>query len=152
MRDHISIARIATLHPKWRPDAQAFIEDAESSLNLTIRVVQALRTFAEQDALYAQGRTKPGPIVTYSPAGTSYHCYGLAMDSVPFLPNGNDLNWNFNFELFRPFAEKYGIQMGIDFPKKDSDHVENKYGYNWRYLRHKHEIKDFIINTTYVNI
>ena len=44
------------------------------------------RTFEEQLALFAQGRTKPGRIVTKARPGESYHNYGLAFDWVPVKP------------------------------------------------------------------
>lgn len=45
------------------------------------------RLFEEQDALYAQGRTTPGPIVTAASGGLSFHNYGLASD-WDYFPNG----------------------------------------------------------------
>ena len=39
-----------------------------------------MRTFEQQDALYAQGRTKPGKICTKAPGGFSAHQYGAAVD------------------------------------------------------------------------
>jgi peptidoglycan L-alanyl-D-glutamate endopeptidase CwlK len=55
-----------------------------------IRVVQGLRSFAEQEALYAKGRTvltdalgKPQPIVTKARGGYSSHNFGLAVDVAP---------------------------------------------------------------------
>ena len=38
------------------------------------------RTAAEQQALYDQGRSRPGPIVTAAPAGYSWHEFGRAFD------------------------------------------------------------------------
>lgn len=37
---------------------------AMTALGFPMRPVQGLRTLAQQQALYAQGRTRPGPIVT----------------------------------------------------------------------------------------
>jgi peptidoglycan L-alanyl-D-glutamate endopeptidase CwlK len=45
-----------------------------------VRIIQGTRTYAEQDALYAQGRTRPGPKVTNAKAGHSNHNFGLAVD------------------------------------------------------------------------
>lgn len=45
-----------------------------------VGVAQAMRTIAEQNALYAQGRTKPGAIVTNARGGQSNHNYGVAVD------------------------------------------------------------------------
>lgn len=67
---------------------------------IVIRVVQAMRTWAEQDALYAQGRTAPGNIVTNCRGGQSYHNFGLAVDCAPskhgpgqpFDPDWNEQN------------------------------------------------------------
>ena len=42
---------------------------------------------ADQNALYAQGRTKPGAIITRAKAGDSLHQYRVAYDAVP-LRNG----------------------------------------------------------------
>jgi D-alanyl-D-alanine carboxypeptidase. len=48
-------------------------------------VTCTLRSNEEQDALYAQGRTKPGKVVTNARAGQSAHNYGLALDFVPMV-------------------------------------------------------------------
>lgn len=42
--------------------------------------VAGLRSFEEQDELYAHGRTRPGPVVTQARGGLSFHNYGLATD------------------------------------------------------------------------
>jgi len=82
MRDKITIDRVAKLHPKVRDEAKNAIDAAEAGFppNMAIRVVQGLRTIAEQNALYAKGRTTPGPKVTNAKGGSSYHNYGLAID------------------------------------------------------------------------
>lgn len=55
-------------------------------------ITSTLRTEAEQTALYAQGRTVPGKIVTNAKAGQSAHNHGLALDFVPMV-NGKP-EWN----------------------------------------------------------
>ena len=50
-----------------------------------IEVTEGLRSYSRQEALYAQGRTEPGPIVTKAPGGYSWHNYGLAVDVAPFV-------------------------------------------------------------------
>lgn len=59
MKDKISIERLNKLHPKAKPIFEAFITEAETSLNITLRISQGLRTIKEQDDLYSIGRTKP---------------------------------------------------------------------------------------------
>jgi peptidoglycan L-alanyl-D-glutamate endopeptidase CwlK len=50
---------------------------------IEVRVTQGLRSIADQDALYAQGRTVSGNIVTNAPGGYSMHNFGLAVDLCP---------------------------------------------------------------------
>jgi len=70
---------IATLLPALQPLARALIQQADG-VGIRIRVISGLRTYAEQEALYAQGRTAPGPIVTRARAGHSTHNFGIAFD------------------------------------------------------------------------
>lgn len=70
---------IATLLPPVQPYARALVHKA-ATVGITIKVISGLRTYAEQDALYAQGRTAPGPIVTKARGGYSNHNFGIAFD------------------------------------------------------------------------
>lgn len=154
MRDQQSIPLIAQLHPEVRKYFQDFIEECESIFNVTIRIVQGLRTFAEQDALYAIGRTKPGTIVTRSPAGSSYHNYGLAVDIAPLSADGKNIDWNYDFSRWANIASQWSITWGGNFPGKfkDPDHFEEKCGHNWRELLDLYNSKKFIADTQFVDI
>ena len=86
-----SEAVIATLLPVVRPYARALYH-AAASQGITIEVISGLRTWAEQDALYARGRTAPGAKVTNARGGWSNHNFGTAFDIGVFrgrqyLPN-----------------------------------------------------------------
>jgi peptidoglycan LD-endopeptidase CwlK len=70
---------IATLLPEVQPYARALVTKAAAN-GITIKVISGLRTYDEQNDLYAQGRTKPGKIVTNAPAGYSNHNFGIAFD------------------------------------------------------------------------
>lgn len=70
---------IATLLPEVWPFARGLVHKAAQS-GILIKVISGLRTYAEQDALYAQGRTKPGRIVTKARGGYSNHNFGIAFD------------------------------------------------------------------------
>jgi peptidoglycan L-alanyl-D-glutamate endopeptidase CwlK len=70
---------IATLLPEVQPIARALVQKAAQS-GIQIKILSALRTYAEQDALYAQGRTKPGAKVTNARGGYSNHNFGIAFD------------------------------------------------------------------------
>jgi peptidoglycan L-alanyl-D-glutamate endopeptidase CwlK len=153
--DQRSLDNLNTLHPKFRPSAIQAWTEAQAAMpdNVQIIVIQGLRSFAESDALYAQGRTAPGPIVTNAPAGESYHNYGLAFDFA-MVTNGKDDNvvgphWMKVVEIMKA----HGMTWGGDFPHlQDNPHFENKFGYGWRDLLAKHNAGDFIPGTTYINI
>ena len=51
-------------------------------LGMDLRITSGFRSFKEQDKLYAQGRTKPGNIVTNAKGGQSMHNFGVAFDIV----------------------------------------------------------------------
>ena len=63
LADERSERTIATLLPQVQPLARALIESA-AAIGIAIKIISGTRTFAEQDALYEQGRTKSGRIVT----------------------------------------------------------------------------------------
>jgi peptidoglycan L-alanyl-D-glutamate endopeptidase CwlK len=77
--DARSERNIATLLPEVRPIARALVQKAAQA-GIRIKVISALRTYAEQDALYAQGRTRPGRRVTNARGGWSNHNFGIAFD------------------------------------------------------------------------
>jgi peptidoglycan LD-endopeptidase CwlK len=70
---------IATLFPEVKPYARALFFKAKAN-GIAINIISGTRTFAEQDALYAIGRTKPGEIVTKARGGYSNHNFGIAFD------------------------------------------------------------------------
>lgn len=82
--DKITLERIETAHPKVRGELKKIYQEICSRLTgrAMCRFAFVYRTFAEQEAIYAQGRTKPGAIVTNAKGGQSYHNYGLAVDIV----------------------------------------------------------------------
>lgn len=84
MKDQQTLDRIELLHPKLRKEARQIYDDICKALSgrAICRFSYTLRTFKEQDELYALGRTKPGKIVTKAPKGKSFHNYGMAIDIV----------------------------------------------------------------------
>lgn len=144
--DQPSIKRIMTMHPKVSFEVLHLFKQCHKK-GLTIRVVQAYRTFAEQNALYAQGRTKPGPIVTNAKGGLSNHNYGLSFDFCLLKPNGSiswslddDLNddgkkdWLQVVEIFK----NNGFEWGGDWKFIDNPHIEKTFGYKIRQLLELH--------------
>ncbi len=134
--DLISGKRINTLHPAIRERAKGFINKAERQ-GIKLRVTDAMRTFEEQDALYAQGRTKPGDIVTNARAGESFHNYGLAIDVVQMV-NGKPIYENKNWERIAVIGKSYGFFWGGDFNSiKDRPHFHDDFGHSIADLQRK---------------
>lgn len=73
---------IKDLHPLVQEKAAAFIEAAQEA-GIDLLVTSTLRDHEAQAALYAQGRTKPGKIVTNAKPGQSWHNHAVAFDVVP---------------------------------------------------------------------
>lgn len=73
---------IHDLSPATRKRAIDF-ETRLQAAGLFYLVTCTLRTAADQAALYAQGRTTPGQIVTWAKPGESLHETGQALDVVP---------------------------------------------------------------------
>lgn len=181
MRDNYTIIRVSQTHPQLQDDFRAGIDAAEAKLGpyTAIRVVQAFRSFAEQDALYAIGRTlkgsgaKPGlPMghtVTNARAGQSYHNYGMAIDFAILYDkdkNGTyeSLSWDLVKDMNRDGQSDWmetvgvfksmGFSWGGDWPGKlhDNPHIQKKFGYTWQQLLQKYNAGQFITGTKFVSL
>ena len=82
----INSRNLDDLVPPVKQRAEAFIAAAKAR-NIDLLVTSTYRDNESQDALYAQGRTAPGNIVTRAKAGQSWHNWRCALDVVP-LVNG----------------------------------------------------------------
>jgi peptidoglycan L-alanyl-D-glutamate endopeptidase CwlK len=93
--DKYTSQRIEGLHPTVRSEIKKIIEECDNALTgrAKIRITQGTRTFAEQDALYAQGRTKPGKKVTNAKGGQSIHNFGFAVD-ICLIIDGREASWD----------------------------------------------------------
>ena len=70
---------IATLLPAAQIKARQFM-NVKPPAGLTVKLLSGTRTYAEQNALYAQGRTSKGNRVTNARGGSSNHNFGIAWD------------------------------------------------------------------------
>lgn len=80
-----SLDRLKGVHP----DLVGVVKRAIQITPVDFTVIEGVRTLARQKQLYAQGRTKPGPKVTWSMQ--SRHITGHAVDLGPFDAHGNIL-------------------------------------------------------------
>lgn len=72
-------SKIELLHPDLRDICYEFLAKCEAE-GLMAAVAETWRSKEEQDALYEQGRTKPGEIITNAQYPDSGHCWGVAFD------------------------------------------------------------------------
>lgn len=118
--DARSEKNIATLHPKVQPYARALIQKAAAK-GWKFVITSGLRTYAEQDALYAKGRTAAGPKVTNAKAGSSWHNHGCSFDVTLF--NGSIPVWESPlYTAIGAIGEDIGLEWGgrwknpVDYP------------------------------------
>lgn len=81
--DERTLYHIGSLDAKARENFRRFARLAKATaatLGCDYVMVSGNRSYAEQDALYAQGRTRPGAIVTKARGGQSNHNFGIAGD------------------------------------------------------------------------
>ena len=138
--------QIATLHPSVRNEVTKIIHECDIALTgrAKVRVTQGLRTFAEQDALYQQGRTTAGKKVTNAKAGQSIHNYGFAVD-ICLIIDGKIASWETSkdwdndqvadwYECVKIFA-KHGWEWGGNWKTfKDLPHFDKRNFNSWRKL------------------
>jgi peptidoglycan LD-endopeptidase CwlK len=84
--DPVSIPRLVGLHPALVTRYTQLDGLCEAN-GIRLRITQGFRTYAQEDALYAQGRTIPGKIVTEARGGWSAHNFCYALDAGPDDPN-----------------------------------------------------------------
>lgn len=109
----INSRKIEDLHPYVAGLCKKFIAACKKE-GIDVLITSTYRDNESQNALYAQGRTKAGRIVTYAKAGESWHNFRLAFDFVP-IKNGKAM-WNDAraFKRCRQIGEALGLE-GLDF-------------------------------------
>lgn len=114
------------LNPHVKAKAEQLVKNANARLKkYKMKITQAYRSKAEQDKLYAQGRTIPGKIVTNAKGGHSMHNYGLAIDFCLIDPTGKKAVWDTKADFDKDGladwlevvaeAKKLGFEWGGDW-------------------------------------
>lgn len=155
--DNLTLQRIEKLHPKVREEVKKAYLHVNNKLlgkGVRLRFSHTLRSFEEQDKLYALGRSTPGKKVTNARGGQSYHNYGLAFDIVLLVDKDNngtfetaswDTKADFDNDLQADWMEvtnyfkSIGWKWGGDFRSfKDYPHFEKTFGYSTSQLKDKY--------------
>ena len=125
---------INALHPALQDKLYQLVELCEKK-GIIIAIGECLRTVAEQDALYAQGRTTPGSVVTNAKGSTysSMHQWGVAFDfylKMDVDGDGKTSDDSFNnstglFEAVGQIGKSIGLEWGGDWKSiKDRPHFQ----------------------------
>lgn len=122
------------LHPHVKLMAQKLIEMCQGQ-GIKIIITQTYRSIAEQNKLYAQGRTTPGKIVTNAKGGESYHNYRLAFDFVPVVKGHADWKDLNKFKQIGLIAKSIGLEWGGDWKFKDYPHCQYTFGLSIKDLK-----------------
>ncbi|MDQ6422699.1 M15 family metallopeptidase [Paenibacillus sp. LHD-117] len=135
---------ITELHPIVMEKTDLLIEEAKR-LGISVVITDDFRSHEDQNALYEQGRTQKGPIVTQVRGGGSYHNYGLAIDFA-LRTKGGRIVWDMEHDGNRngkpdwlevvDAAKKLGFSWGGDWKSfKDYPHLQMDFGYSISELR-----------------
>jgi len=106
----INSRKLEDLHPKVKTLCEQFIASCAKQ-NIDILITSTYRDIESQNALYAQGRTAPGKIVTNAKGGQSFHNYKVAFDFC-LIVNGK-AQWN-DTALFTKCGE-IGESLGLEW-------------------------------------
>jgi peptidoglycan L-alanyl-D-glutamate endopeptidase CwlK len=125
---------LGLLRPRVRRLAEQ-LKEACKAAGIEILVSRGYRTTEEQDAFYARGREEPGPIVTNSRGGYSYHNYGLAFDVRP-IEFADEEEKILKLTKIGEMGKQFGLEWGGDWEQFfDPVHFQCTAGYSIEELR-----------------
>ncbi len=106
----INSRKIEDLVPEMQEKCKSFIELCKKN-GIDVIITSTYRDYESQQALYDQGRTKPGNKVTNAKPGYSYHNFRVAFDFCPIV-NGK-AEWN-DIKLYTKCGV-IGEQCGLEW-------------------------------------
>lgn len=131
---------LATLLPAAQLVARAFLPKAIAAMLLKgvdIGIISGTRTYAEQDALYAKGRTAPGNKVTNARGGYSNHNFGIAFD-IGLFKDGKYLEESPLYAECGLIGESVGLEWGGRWKRfPDEPHFQLKTGLTLSEMRER---------------
>lgn len=128
---------ISDLEPVVAEKCRAFVAKCKEA-DIDVIITSTFRDYESQDALYAQGRTKPGGVVTKAKGGYSYHNFKLAFDFAPVVNGKIDWDDKATFTKCGRIAESLGLEWGGSWKFTDMPHCQFTDGQTLEQLRNKH--------------
>lgn len=104
-----------------------------ASMGVDLKVISGNRTYAEQNALYAKGRTTSGSVVTNAKGGYSNHNFGIAWDfgcfqGSSYLDGGTSTQQALSSRVYKAIGQlvdDYKVEWGGNWRTfKDYPHFE----------------------------
>jgi len=138
--DDRSELNIVTLHPKAQEAARRFLAAAVPIMEqrgVVVKIISGNRSWREQDALYAKGRTAPGPRVTNARGGYSNHNFGIAWD-IGLFQGKKYLTESPLYVECGEIGKSLGLAWGGDWKSfPDQPHFEMKTGLTLAQMRER---------------
>jgi peptidoglycan LD-endopeptidase CwlK len=136
--DDRSERNIKTLLPGAQPIFRQFLAAANEAMRehgVTVKIISGTRTYAEQQSLYDQGRTKKGSIVTNARAGFSNHNHGIAVD-IGLFKGSDYLEESPLYEVLGSVGERLGLEWGGRWTSpRDFPHYQVHTGFTMAQIR-----------------
>jgi peptidoglycan LD-endopeptidase CwlK len=136
--DERSEKNMATLHPKAERLARQFMDAVVPDMGgrgVVVKIISGTRTYEEQDALYAKGRSTPGPRVTNARGGFSNHNFGIAWD-IGLFRGGRYLETSPLYRECGLIGKRLGLEWGGDWKSfPDEPHFQLRTGLTLAQMR-----------------
>jgi peptidoglycan L-alanyl-D-glutamate endopeptidase CwlK len=118
---------VQSLQPGAQRRARQFLTEVIGQLRgdgLVFKIISGTRTYEQQNALFAQGRTRPGRIVTRARGGQSNHNFGVAWDLGVFR-NGAYIPESTLYQKAGAIGKRQGLEWGGDWESfQDEPHFQ----------------------------
>ena len=107
----INSRKIEDLCDPARERVQQFLDSCKA-LGIDVILTSTYRDYESQNALYAQGRTAPGKIVTNAKGGESWHNFRCAVDVCPIVNGKRD--WDGSHPVWQELGHQ-GRLAGLEW-------------------------------------
>ena len=126
--------KLEDLLPHVQAKAEQFLSECKKA-DIDVLIYCTYRSYEEQEAEYAKGRTAKGKVVTNAKGGESAHNWHRAFDCVPLL-NGR-AQWSDNelYQKIGAIGKRVGFEWGGDWKFTDKPHFQMLDGMTIKQIR-----------------